>query len=176
MKNFKQLCTFDYKAVLPEIVNSPFWNWLQLRSKTVEHNVIDDIILRFNSVQKVQTVDRFYNDLLCVDYFVQQYFPITMKIINEIFNDRILGRIVIAKLKPHGDIKAHVDEGEYAKAYDRYHLVVTTNDGVLLTSGNETLHLPQGTVWWFNNLDNHDVVNYGHTDRIHIVVDVLKEQ
>jgi len=96
-----------------------------------------------------------------------------MALVQAVFN-RPLGRIVIAKLKPSESIQPHVDEGYYSNNTDRYHLVVATNPEVQMTSGDETLHMKRGEIWWFNNHITHSVTNAGTTNRLHIIVDTLK--
>ncbi|MBV8652221.1 MAG: aspartyl/asparaginyl beta-hydroxylase domain-containing protein [Alphaproteobacteria bacterium] len=82
-------------------------------------------------------------------------------------------RAMIVKLKPGGRIAPHVDEGAYAAATRRYHLPIATNPLAWLEAGGERLHLPAGTLWWFDKHALHRGGNDGATDRIHLIVDTL---
>jgi quercetin dioxygenase-like cupin family protein len=82
-------------------------------------------------------------------------------------------RAMIVKLKPGGRIAPHVDEGAYAAATQRYHLPIATNPQAWLESGGEHLHLPAGTLWWFDKHALHRGGNDGTTDRIHLIADTL---
>lgn len=87
-----------------------------------------------------------------------------------------MARAMIVKLKPHGRILPHVDEGAYADASDRYHLPLATNDGAWLKSGDERKHLPVGELWWFDKHAIHEGANDGETDRVHLIVDFFRSE
>lgn len=83
-----------------------------------------------------------------------------------------LGRVMINRLRPGGRIAAHADTPVHADYYSRHHVVLQTAPGASFRCGDETLYLERGTVWWFNNKLEHEVVNNSTMDRIHMIVDV----
>jgi hypothetical protein len=172
MNNFRHTGTFDYQPILSEIVANPAWNWLNLRSYAGHTR---DIILRYQSVETNKTIKDFYTNPLCVDYFVQSYFPKTMQLIRNHVGDKSIGRIVIAELTPGQQVAPHIDEGFYSDNTDRHHFVVSTNVECVMMSGNEHQHMPRGTIWWFNNHVTHSADNKGTTTRIHVIVDTYKD-
>ena len=175
MTNFKLIKTFDPAPILQEIEKAKCWNWLNLRrSDGLNHKAVDDIVLRFNPVQSMYTYEDFFNELGCVDYFTQMYLPQTMELVRDFAEDKVIGRVVVAKLKEVAIIAGHIDEGNYAKWHDRYHFVITTNPEVNFYCGDEQQHMAVGEIWWFDNKVEHSVVNLGNTSRIHIVVDIRK--
>ena len=175
MKNFKLIKTFDVAPILKEIEKTTLWNWMNLRrAEGLNHKSVDDIVLRFNPVQSMFTYADFFNELGCVDYFTQMYLPQTMQLVREFAEDKIIGRVVVAKLKEAAIIAQHVDEGDYAKWHDRYHFVITTNPAVNFFCGDEKQHMAVGEIWWFDNKTEHSVVNLGNSSRIHIVADIRK--
>jgi quercetin dioxygenase-like cupin family protein len=175
MENFKLIERFNPEAVAKELIATNLWNWLNLRKAPgLNHNVVDDIVLRFQPVQGQHTLMSYFNDLDCVDYFSQGFLKETMKLVTESFDNSKLGRIIAAKLQPGSVIKLHKDEGDYVKAHDRFHLVVTTNSDVKFTCEAEEVHMNAGEIWWFDNKKEHSVVNNGSTERIHVVVDMRK--
>jgi len=176
MDNFKLIDTFDPAPIAAELTKSQFWDWLNLRRNdpTLQHTNVKDIVLRFQSVMYDSTYQTFFESLKCEDYFSQRYHPKTMNVVYDFFPIHLLGRVMVANLKPSGYIGYHIDEGNYAKKHDRYHFVVTSNNQVSFTSGNESCHMKPGEIWWFNNQALHSVANEGTEDRIHIIVDVWK--
>ena len=173
---FKQVGTFNPTPIVKEIEKTGLWNWMNIRRKNLktDHAQVEDIILRYQKVTYPMSVQDFYEDIECVDYFVQDYFPETLIAIARAFPYSKVGRVVIAKLKAGAHVTPHKDEGKYCKLHDRYHLSVITNDKVFVTSNNETMHMPVGTIWWFDNKQVHEVKNLGMQDRVHIIVDILK--
>lgn len=85
-----------------------------------------------------------------------------------------VARAMIVRLKPHGMIRPHCDEGTYAESTERYHWVITTNPQCRMASGNDIVHMRQGEVWFFDKHAHHFVVN-GPTPRIHLIFDVWRE-
>lgn len=83
-----------------------------------------------------------------------------------------LGRVVINKLKPGGVIYPHRDSQPHAEYWDRHHIVLQSQPGVVFRSGNEQVYMATGDVWWFDNSEEHEVINNSADDRIHMVVDI----
>ena len=44
--------------------------------------------------------------------------------------------------------------------------------GSLFTCGDETVHMPPGSIWWFHARVEHSVFNGGSEDRITMIVDI----
>ena len=172
----KQIGIFDAAPIEQELKNTVFWNWMNIRRLNLktDHYQVEDIILRYQKVTYPMTVKNFYEDMDCVDYFVQDYFPKTIKLIASLFEGKSVGRIVIAKLKAGAHVTPHKDEGKYCEAHDRFHLSIITNEKVFVTCDNQTAHIPKGTIWWFDNKKTHEVKNLGFQDRVHIIVDVKR--
>lgn len=83
-----------------------------------------------------------------------------------------LGRVMINSVRPGGQIYPHADTEVHADYYSRFHVVLDTSPGANFRCGDETIHMRQGDVWWFNNALEHHIVNNGTCDRIHMVVDI----
>ena len=82
-------------------------------------------------------------------------------------------RISVVRLNPHGKVYPHVDEGDYYKVRDRYHLVLRSPGGSSMNSGGEEVVFRDGELWWFNNKAVHDAFNPSAEGRIHVIFDVL---
>ncbi len=83
-----------------------------------------------------------------------------------------LGRVIINKLKPGGRIFAHRDTYAHAEYWDRHHIVLQASPGVVFRAAKESVYMATGEVWWFDNSEEHEVINNSDDDRIHMVVDI----
>ncbi len=90
---------------------------------------------------------------------------------NELGGD--LSRVSVVRLNPHGRVYPHIDEGDYYKVRDRYHLVLRSPGGSEMNSGGEEVVFRDGELWWFNNKAVHDAFNPSAEGRIHVIFDVL---
>lgn len=88
-----------------------------------------------------------------------------------------LCRISFIKLDPHRSVGKHYDFGDYYKYRDRYHLAlsgtyeypVETRDGTKV----ETITPNPGTLYWFDNKQDHEAHNIGDDYRICMMFDVF---
>jgi len=175
MSKFKLIGEFNAAPVLKELQNCTFWNWLNLRkAEGLNHKSVDDIVLRFQTIQGLHSRAFYFDEMECVDYFPQYYLPNTMKAVKEFAEDRDIGRILVAKLKPSSEIAKHIDEGLYCLNHDRFHMVVKTNFSVCFECEGIYQHMQEGEIWWFDNKAQHSVVNAGDSSRIHLIVDIKK--
>ncbi len=86
-----------------------------------------------------------------------------------------LARATIVRLKPSGRVYPHIDEGDYYKYRDRYHIVVKSLDGSEMVSGGEFVTWKQGEFWWFDNKKCHEAFNQSNEYRVHIIFDILPD-
>jgi hypothetical protein len=77
------------------------------------------------------------------------------------------------RLAPKGRVYRHIDEGEYYRIRDRYHLVLHSAAGSLLGAGDEWVRMQPGECWWFNNKAPHEAYNEADDWRIHLIFDIL---
>jgi capsular polysaccharide biosynthesis protein len=104
-------------------------------------------------------------------------YPNIMALLND-FATKVngeLSRATIVRLKPGGVVYPHIDEGDYYRYRDRYHIVIDSRDGSEMVSGNEKLTWREGEVWWFDNKAMHDAANPSDEYRVHIIFDILPE-
>lgn len=97
--------------------------------------------------------------------------PIVFGLMAKVQGER-LGRVMINRLRPGGRIFPHADTEAHAEYFSRFHVVLETSPGANIRTGDETIHMQQGEVWWFDNSIEHEVLNNGSVDRIHMVVDI----
>jgi len=80
--------------------------------------------------------------------------------------------VLLAKLKPHGQVYPHTDGGDYYRLRDRYHLVLSSTQGSPMACGDEEVTMREGDVWWFDNKLTHSAFNTSGQDRVHLIFDL----
>lgn len=86
----------------------------------------------------------------------------------------IIGRAKIVSLPPGNKVYPHVDRGEYYRVRHRYHLILQS-EGSWMRAGHEEVRMKTGELWWFDNKAEHEAMNDGETNRIHLIFDLLPE-
>ena len=84
-----------------------------------------------------------------------------------------LGRATLVALLPGSEVYPHVDAGEYYRVRDRYHLVLRSPAGSVLTAGDEAVVMREGELWVFNNKVRHAASNGADVPRVHLIFDLL---
>lgn len=82
-----------------------------------------------------------------------------------------LGRVMINRIRPGGKIFPHADTPEHVRYYSRFHVVLQSEPGVVFRCGDEQAYWETGSVFWFRNALEHEVINNGAVDRIHMIID-----
>lgn len=105
---------------------------------------------------------------------ISRRFPCTMSFLRAFADERgaELGRAKLVSLPPGHRVYPHIDRGDYYAQRDRYHLVLQSGPGSWLKTGDETVELRQGELWWFDNKAIHEAYNGSDTDRIHCIFDL----
>lgn len=142
---------------------------------------IESIMLRFpvkgvlESEEELQKHLTAYDQHESIDYpayaLLTEARPIVMGLMSQVGGER-LGRVMINKISPGGRIFPHADTPAHAEYYDRFHVVLQSAPGVDFRCGDEHVYMGVGDVWWFQNLEEHEVINNSAVDRIHIIIDI----
>lgn len=121
--------------------------------------------------QAVVTIDQHEN----IDYppykTLPEARPLIMQLMARVGGER-LGRCMINKIQPGGRINPHADTPSHTDYYTRFHIVLQSTPGVVFRAGDEHVYMAPGEVWWFDNKQEHEVINNSATDRIHLIVDI----
>jgi hypothetical protein len=147
-------------------------------------NQIESIMLRFPEkrvfeqeaeVQAYKDGKHFYDQHESIDYpaykLLPEARPLVMSVMAYVQGER-LGRVMINKIAPGGVIYPHTDTPEHTAYYSRFHVVLQSSPGVIFRAGNEKVYMETGSAWWFDNSQEHEVINNSADDRIHMVIDV----
>lgn len=182
MRNFLKIAEgVDVLPLLHAVHRKPhLWNANKFRTSfpNTPHVDVSDIMLRFSDPDNCTTVGNVIGDMTNVFHPAWMELPEARGPILDLMR-RVgafeLGRVLITKLPPGGRILPHADkDGDYVQTPDRarYHVVLQGLPGSLFRTGDETVCMRAGEVWWFNAHEEHEVVNNSADDRVHLLVDV----
>lgn len=123
------------------------------------------------------TIEEYFQDLSAIDYpLLPEVLPALMRVMKPLL-DAIqwaeLGRILIVRLPAGYALDEHIDQGDYARHYSRFHVPLATNEQCELRVGGEAQHMETGEAWWFDHHKPHYAHNKGETDRVHLIVDAV---
>jgi quercetin dioxygenase-like cupin family protein len=182
LRNFLKIAEgVDVMPLLSALARSPeLWNQNLLRTthQSSPHTQVDDIWLRFNDLKTYEetadpahVMDQHESINYPAFYALPQARALIFALMARVEGER-LGRCIITKLKPGAVIDPHVDSGDHAAYFERYHIVLQSLPGSVFHAGGETVQMRVGEVWWFDNSSMHSVINNSADDRIHLIVDI----
>lgn len=134
---------------------------------------VDTVYLRFPDKDPWQGKKAEVDPFECFDQagFLPGFRPLVYGLMARLQGER-LGRVMINRMGAGTRILPHSDTNGELPYYDRFHIVLATNELVLFRAGDEHVDMKRGEVWWFDNSKEHEVVNHGDTPRIHLVADI----
>lgn len=177
MRNFLPIAAnLDVTAILAALAaRSDLWNENPLRTTYPDspHAQVDDIWVMFECYSEGDEKS-VINDVQTHPHRAWYELPVQDIVLDLMRRVRgtQLGRVIISRLPPGKTISPHVDQGAPAEFFSRYHIVLQSLPGCTIRSGKEVITPASGEVYWFNNREDHEVVNNSADDRIAIVVDI----
>jgi mannose-6-phosphate isomerase-like protein (cupin superfamily) len=142
---------------------------------------IESIMLRFPPRSVFETEEELKKAVVHIDQHenvdqpaykvLHEARPLVMNLMARVGGER-LGRVMINKIMPGGQIFPHADTPEHADYYTRFHLVLWGQPGAILTCDSEQFEMRTGDCFWFNNKLMHSVVNNSAEERISMVIDI----
>jgi hypothetical protein len=179
MRNFQKILQgLNVQPLLHNLQRRPeLWNENRLRKDFPDspHREVDDIWLRFQEAHEGDDLAFPIHKLESVNWPAFRDLPSARPMIFGLMafvEGERLGRVMITRLAPGKVIYPHIDGGDYASYYGRYHVVLQALPGCATRSGTETVVMGPGEVWWFDNLQEHEVINQSADDRIVMIVDI----
>lgn len=181
MNNFLKIAEgIDVTPVHIALKTKPhLWNQNTLRTAHpgTAHAQADDIWLRFNEIDSSGDALSVVNDVMCVNYPAFGEIPQARSLVYGLMarvEGEQLGRCIITRLKPGARITPHRDEGAPATFYDRFHILIQSKPGAIFRAGDEVVQMKTGEAWWFDNTQEHEVINNSDDDRITLIVDIRR--
>jgi hypothetical protein len=81
----------------------------------------------------------------------------------------------LMNLKPKSEIKTHTDNaGGYVDGFCRIHIPIITNESISFVVNEKQIPMKVGEAWYANFSQPHSVKNDGESDRIHLVIDCIR--
>jgi hypothetical protein len=153
------------------------WNLNNARTATPNspHREANDIWLRYCDVTPESTVESVINDHKTHCFPAWSELPEVRPVIFDLMrsvNGIELGRVIITHLGPGKRIYPHSDSGSYAKLFERYHVLLQSDNGCVFKCGGEEVTMKTADVWWLDNTQVHEVVNNSGNDRYSLIVDI----
>lgn len=182
LKNFHLIAKIDPIPLLHQILRQPeLW-----RADTYLRDYpqgpfgdTETIFLRFPpaSVTELERGEKDQHECVWMDGWLKlpAARPIVRGLMAQIEGER-LGRVMINKLKAGGHVYPHADTPDHANYWDRYHVVLKSSPECRFRCGEEVINMETGSVWWFQNALEHEVLNNSDEDRIHMIIDVRTER
>jgi hypothetical protein len=82
-----------------------------------------------------------------------------------------LGGVLITRIPPGQRVDTHVDRGWHPEFYNcKLYFVLKTNPQCVFRVMDERVVMNAGDLWRINNLEEHDVINDGATERMTLIV------
>ena len=176
--NFKRITEgLDVEPLLQLLDAKPeLWKEIETRQKFINSPHKDTETIHVRGALKMSAYYLMWDvgayDYPCMEYLKPALVPLMRPILEQL-QVKEMGRVMIVNLKPCGHVTKHNDQGTYADHYQRFHLVLKSNQHCFQTCGNELQRFDVGDVWWFNHKKLHTADNVGDTDRIHIIFDAV---
>ena len=176
--NFKRIAEgLDVEPLLQLLDAKPeLWKEIETRQKFTNSPHKDTETIHVRGALKMSAYYLMWDigayDYPCMEYLKPALVPLMRPILEQL-QVKEMGRVMIVNLKPCGHVTKHNDQGTYADHYQRFHLVLKSNQHCSQTCGNELQRFEVGDVWWFNHKELHTAHNVGDTDRIHIIFDAV---
>ena len=176
--NFRRIAEgLDVEPLLQLLDAKPeLWKEIQTRQKFTNSPHKDTETIHVRGALKMSAYyvlwDTGSYDYPCMEYLKSALVPLMRPILDKL-EVKEMGRVLIVNLKPSGHVTKHNDQGTYADHYQRFHLVLKSNQHCSQTCGNDSQRFEVGDVWWFNHKELHTAHNVGDTDRIHIIFDAV---
>lgn len=178
MRNFQPIAIIDTVPLLNQVLRQPHLWKADTYLRDYPQGPFGDtetIFLRFPpaSVTELERGEKDQHECVWMDgsLHLPAARPLIFGLMAKVEGER-LGRVMINKLAPGGRVFPHADTPAHADYWDRYHVVLQSGPGCNFRTGDETVHMPTGQVWWFQNALEHEVINNSADDRIHMIVDI----
>lgn len=176
--NFIRHAVIDVSMLLEEVrVKEEFWTYNVARQQTIPvQRETQSIFLRVADEDAYPKGKRHEDMLLCRTARQASQFPKCMDFLAQFAAHQraSLQRAMLVRLKGEGQVYPHIDHGLYYAVRDRFHLVLASSQGSRLTSGDETVTMQAGELWWFDNKKMHASFNESTDWRIHLIFDLLR--
>jgi len=172
MRNFRNYGLYDVSN-LKIILENEFLDWNEFdfrQAKFDVHRETKTIPILFDKsfeIKKTETKN--------YEVFAEELQNIERHLKNILEEDGYIFRAILVNLPSKKEILPHKDRGESLRVPRRIHIPIITNSECSFSVGETTKNLKEGEIWEIDNSgQKHSVSNMGDEDRIHLIVDWVK--
>ena len=166
---------YDPKPLQKEVLSaeSYWWNFDTTRS-TINLNHQHTSLVALRSIPEHKTTytpaDGVHES---VPHPEHGRFPLVYQTVMEFAHEAQLGlgRVALVKMQGFHQSYRHYDSEDYLVGRRRYHLIIDSGPGNLLTAGTDTVMAKPGELWFFDNTVMHRAHNKSARERIHVIFD-----
>jgi len=152
-------------------------------SKTQEHAFFNTVF-RYDATTDFFTPENYFGSLIPpIDRLQDDLKPLYDWLISTHFNEHTIFRCQILSSPPGAQILPHTDPRLYHSLSNRVHCVLVTNPGCrnfhFLPEDDyniEYYHMRANRLYNLDNILPHAAFNYGITDRLHIILDIMPNE
>lgn len=180
MRNMHMICRgANVAPLVAELHRQPWlWNTVNLRTAPPQspHHGLDDIWVRYNPLENYDPekgLAEFNSEHNAKWYPAFQSLPSVRPLVFDLMRlveGEALGFVLITRIPAGATCKPHVDRGWHAEHYDKYAIQLESAPGQSFNFEGESLDAQPGDVYWFNNLEQHWVLNPTEHDRMTMIV------
>jgi hypothetical protein len=170
-KSVKELGSVDISGILNEITNIPETVWDEQNKKKPNnfYEFYDTKHIIFKFVHDLNDCTRSF-EFPIWESWKEKIMPVLEAAVAPYgYSNGNFSRIMLAKLRAGGNIKAHKDGNAAATFPHKIHIPIQTNAKVSFFVNPKSYHFKTGNVYEVNNLAAHYVENLGEQDRIHLI-------
>ena len=177
--NFQRIATgLDVAPLVAALDAHPeLWRQITIRQSYAgsAHSATECIFLRG---PKAFSRDAYFFDISSYDYpalttLQDAVLPLIQPVLHDALQITELGRVMLVRLRPGGEVTPHVDEGTYAEHFSRFHIPVS-GSGATLTVCGESQEMTPGDCWWFQHRRQHWASNpVAAPSRVHMIIDAV---
>lgn len=184
MKYFQRIAQgVEVATLLHALQYQPELWGMQRGAMQPAHAGVEDIVLRWDTAE-VEPPEGILPpaNLLCSSTYVLKHLPqarrLALALMAQVEGEQ-LGRMVLTRSQPGVNVALHSDIGmgpsilqDPAFHYERYHIVLQSQPGCVFKCGDEAVFMATGEAWWFDNTQEHEVINNSGAERIHLIIDI----
>lgn len=119
--------------------------------------------------------EEYLPSFLCKNNELWELIDPIIKDLEKTNNGRV-GRATLVSLPAMQLVTPHYDKALYTHLIRRFHIPILTNEKTLFSVDNMYANMEIGDSWRVNNKLLHGVYNFGETDRVHLMVDIIPEE
>lgn len=169
----------DVTAASKALRTSIRWNTHQDRTmdQSSPHREASDIWLRYGSIADPA--------LLANQPFKSDWYPypelvsVLLPLVDQVYSfvsGQDLGGVLITRIPKHQQVYPHTDKGWHATNYSKYCVCIQANDQQSFNYANTSLKTTSGDVFFFDNSQEHWVLNPSDEDRISMICCIKTER